>query len=71
VHAGALARIVSVAHLPDIETGSGPSETKAERPAWKRGLLNRIDATARCRAAEVRDEEIAGTCPGENRIPDC
>jgi hypothetical protein len=70
VDAAALARIASVAHLPHIETGIGPSEAKAERPARKRGFWNRIDATARCRAVEERDEASAGSLPGADRIPD-
>jgi hypothetical protein len=48
----ALARIGRTAHLPIIETGIGPSETKAERPARKKGFWNRFDATARCRVVE-------------------
>jgi hypothetical protein len=47
-----LARIGQPAHLPDIETGIGPSDTKAEKPANKKGFWNRFDATARCRVVE-------------------
>jgi hypothetical protein len=43
----ALARIGCTAHLPIIETGIGPSETKAERPARKKGFWNRFDAMAK------------------------
>jgi hypothetical protein len=57
-------------HLPDIGTGIGPFETKAERPAPERGFWNRFDATARCRAVEERDEVSDRTCPAVNRIPD-
>src|SRR5690606_25177476 len=55
-----LARIARAAHPPHIETGIGPSETKAERPATEKGFWNRIDATARCRAVEERDEATRG-----------
>ena len=51
----ALARIGCTAHLPIIETGIGPSETKAERPARKKGFWNRNDAMAK--AARWRDEK--------------
>jgi hypothetical protein len=50
----ALARIGCTAHLPIIETGIGSSETKAERPATKKGFWNRFDAMAK--AARRRKE---------------
>ena len=50
----AVARIGRDAHLPDIETGIGPSETKAEKPARKKGFWNRFDAMAK--AARWRNE---------------
>jgi hypothetical protein len=51
----ALARIGCALHLPNIETGIGPSETKAERPARKKGFWNRFDAMAK--AARRRNEK--------------
>jgi hypothetical protein len=56
-------------HLPDIGTGIGPFETKAERPAPERGFWNRFDATARCRAVEERDEVSDRIRPAAIRIP--
>ena len=43
----AIARIGGETHLPDIETGIGPSEAKAEKPAAEKGFWNRIDAMAK------------------------
>src|SRR5690606_7277210 len=48
----AVARIGQCRHLPFVDTGIGPSEAKAERPAAEEGFRNRFDATAKSRAVE-------------------
>jgi hypothetical protein len=62
----AVARIGRDTHLPLIETGIGPSEAKAERPAAEKGFWNRFDAMAKCRVVEERKAESLRTDP----IPD-